>query len=243
MICLIDIGHNFWRNWYATKSPSDAYELTVDDVLKCKDDYERVAVCCDSHSKRHEYYPEYKANREPKPEEALDSLRAMEEQVTSWSIPVLRCDGFEADDVIATLAGQAVFDDVRIHTTDKDLYQLIRPTVRLVTKRGEVSEAGCIEKFGVRPDQMRDWLALVGDTADNIPGCPQVGPGRARDLLCKFGTLEAIKAATADELSTVNKVGDKTIAAIQAWDPSLAVRLVTLLTDAPVELEKLWRTA
>ena len=98
----------------------------------------------------------------------------------------------------------------------------------------------CIQKFGVKPHQIRDFLALTGDVADNIPGCPSCGLMRARDLLLRFGSIKGIKAATDEEILSVRKVGLKTLTELRAWDPTLAVKLVTLLDDAPVVLEDLW---
>ena len=241
MICLFDLSASFWRNFYATMSGTSAFELTVEKIAWYRDEYKTVAVCLDARSMRKDWYPEYKANRGEKPREALGALRAVEEQVQDWGTPALRCEGYEADDIIATLAEQSWLDETRIVSDDKDLYQLITDNVKLMTKRGETGIFGCVEKFGVLPEQMRDWLALVGDTADNIPGCPSCGPGRARDLLKRFGTLDAIREATDEELLSVRGVGEKTLESIRTWDPSLAVRLVTLMTNAPVKLEDLWQ--
>lgn len=242
MICLVDLGAEFWRNWFATRSAVDAFDITVERLTWHRDQYERVAVCCDSpRTKRVEWFPEYKANRDEKPKEALDALRAIEQQAESWrGVPVLRCDGYEADDVIATLVEQAWLDEVHILSSDKDLYQLIAANVRLITKRGPVDESGCVEKFGVAPAQIRDYLALCGDAADNVPGCDNVGPGRARDLLNRFGSIKGILAATDEELLSVRGVGQKTLTSLRAWDPTMAVRLVSLLRDAPVNFEELW---
>lgn len=241
MITLVDVSAEFWRAYFATRSDVDAYQITLERIQYYRDNCERTAVLCDgSNCIRYSYFPEYKAQRDPKPQDALDSLRSVKEQVASWGMPIIECEGYECDDLMATLVRQAWPEDVQLVVQDKDLYQLISETCWLVGKRGLVREAECIEKFGVRPDQMRDWLALVGDAADNIPGCPNTGPGRARDLLKRFGTIEGIRAATDEEIREVRGIGKKTLDSLRSWDPTLAVKLTTLLDDAPVKLEQIW---
>lgn len=242
MIVLLDMGYLFWRGYYATRSDIDAYEITVDKAREYHDSCARFAVCCDCGPlRRAERYPEYKANREEKPREALDSLRAVEQQIESWGVPIVRVQGYEADDLLATLAAQATDEEVRIVSQDKDLYQLIRPGVQLVKMDGRIIDAVETErKFGVQPAQMLDFLTMVGDASDNVPGCPGVGPGRARDLLRRFATLDQVLAASDDELLEVRGVGEKTLAGLRGWDPALARSLVTLEADAPVALAELW---
>jgi DNA polymerase-1 len=241
VIHLFDLGAEYWRNWYATKSPAEAYDLTLETILRLRQDSEAVIVCCDSGASfRKELYPEYKANREEKSRDSMDALIAVENQCESIGLAKVGALGFEADDVIATLAEQAFLFDVGIVTHDKDLYQLINDTTCILTKRGPVNHAGCVEKFGVRPDQMRDWLALVGDASDNVPGCPNVGPGRASDLLKAFGTIPAVLEAARGAMK-VRGVGPTTIEALRAWDPTLAVQLVTLRKDVPIQLEEIMK--
>lgn len=241
MIVLLDMGYVYWRNYYATRSDIDAYELTVDKAREYHDAHERFAVCCDCPPlRRAQKYPEYKANREEKPREALDSLRAVEQQIESWGVPILRVEGYEADDLIAALARQTS-EMMRIVSQDKDLYALITDDVSLVKTDGRIIDAfECRKKFGIAPEQILDFLTMVGDASDNIPGCPSVGPGRARDLLQRFETLDAIRAATDEDLRAVRGVGEKTLTAIRAWDPALARSLVILEDDAPVRLADLW---
>lgn len=242
MIWLLDLGGIFWRNWFATKSGRDSFELTMGQVIAHRD-RGRLIVCCDASSMRKDWFPEYKANRDAKPEAAVESLRAVESLTADMGLHTSKADGYEADDLIASFAAQGFLEDVRIISNDKDFWQLVTDTTLLYTNRGEEGAADCLEKYGIRPDQMIDWQALVGDTADNVPGCPSCGPGRAKDLLQKFETLEAIKAATPEELSEVRGVGEKTITAIQEWDPTMAKRLVTLLTDAPVDLYEMQKSS
>lgn len=243
MIVLVDLGHVYWRNWFATTSPVQAYEQTLDICGWYRREFKQTAICCDSPvTKRRDFAPSYKANRDPKPREAVDALLSVQDRVEDWGVPVLTCEGYEADDVIATLAGQAdaLFEEVDIISNDKDLCQLLSETCHMVAKGQRWGVDECIDRYGVPPHQMRDWLTMVGDAADNIMGCEGVGPGRATDLLRRFGSLDGVLAASDTDLLSVKKVGAKTLASIRAWDPSTARQLVTLMTDAPVNLADLW---
>jgi DNA polymerase-1 len=242
MICLVDLSGSFWRAYYGSKSDVDAYQLTLEQCEGYRKRFERTAICCDCGPLlRSEWSQDYKANRGDKPQDAIDSLRAIEQQIETWDTPLLKVRGYEADDLIAGLVDQAWLDDVVIVSSDKDLYQLLSDSVRMLTKNGEIGPEGCVAKFGVKPEQMRDFLALAGDASDNVAGCPGIGPGRARDLLVKFGTLDAVKSATDEELGEVRGMGEKTIANLRAWDPTMAIKLVTLIKSAPVNLEELWK--
>ena len=240
MITLIDASHVFWRNYFGTGSDVAAYEQTLDSFQWYWENCPRTALCCEGRNCfRFELFPEYKSNRKPKPQDAIDSLVAIQQQAASWGCPIVACDGLEADDIIATLVKQAFLEDVQILSNDKDLAQLVSPTVKLCGVR-HMGPADVLAKYGVKPEQMRDWLAMVGDAADAIPGCPNCGPGRARDLLQKFGTLEAIRQVPDAELAKVRGIGPKTLESLRAWDPTLALSLVTLRDDAPVDLATLW---
>ena len=147
--------------------------------------------------------PAYKAQRPPMPDDLRSQLPLVNEYLALAGIPSVRIDRQEADDVLATLAFRAAADgaDVRIATGDKDLMQLVDARIRLVAPAKtdqELDEAGVLAKTGVRPDQIVDWLALIGDTADNIPGVPGIGPKTATKLLQRFGTLEACLARAAE---------------------------------------------
>jgi DNA polymerase I len=247
-VVLVDLSGCFWRDYYGTGSDVEAYRTTIDRIDRFRKDH-RTAVCCEGKNPiRFSWFPDYKATRKEKPEDAKAALKSIREQLETWEgVPVISCETFEADDTIATLAHQAWMDDVLIISSDKDLAALITENVKMQTSAGIMGIKECIEKFGVRPDQIRDWLALVGDAADNIPGCPNTGPGRARDLLQRFDTLDAVLAAARadvpekeNEVLKVRGVGKKTLDSLKEWDPSLAIRLVTLLDNAPIELERLW---
>jgi len=179
---------------------------------------------------RDDIYPQYKAQRPPMPPDLAAQVAPIHEATRALGWPVLEIEGIEADDVIGTLARHAESHGVRtvISTGDKDLAQLVNEHVTLVnTMSGERLDAdGVLAKFGVRPDQIVDFLTLVGDSVDNVPGVDKVGPKTAAKWLAEYGTLEAIVAG-ADGIG--GKVGENLRAALD-WLPT-ARRLVTVRTD------------
>lgn len=243
MLTLIDLSAEYWKNWFGSGSALDSYTLTIDRVQFYTREWPRTVVCCDSpKSLRKDMLPSYKSNRKPRPEEAWDSLRSVEQRVRAWGVPVVMCDGYEADDVIAALCSQAFPEEVQVIGSEKDLYCLLATeTVRLVGKSGYIFANDCVTKFGVAPSQMPDWLALVGDAADAIQGCPGCGPGRASALLEMFGTLDGIRSASDADILSVPGVGKKTLEGLRSWDPKMARELVRLRDDAPVSLADLFQ--
>jgi len=243
MLTLVDLSAVFWPAYFGSKSGAKAYEYTMDLLLRWRDTSDRLVLCCDHPKlKRMAWDPNYKAQRAVKPEDAIEALESVQTRARALAIPVVQCQGYEADDVVATLVDQA-WEPVTILGEDKDLYQLLSETVSIQGKRGLIGPNACEEKFGVPPSQMRDWLALVGDVSDNIPGCPKVGQDKATNLLTLFGDIDRIKATAKDkphEILAVPGIGKTVLYNLQEWDPALAVLLVTLLTDAPVSLEHLW---
>ncbi|NNM67217.1 MAG: DNA polymerase I [Spirochaetales bacterium] len=162
-----------------------------------------LAICYDSRTPtfRHEFFPDYKAHRDAAPEDLLSQLPDIENLINALGLPILQKDGFEADDVIATAATQCRADgvDCWIVSNDKDLLQLVGGSVLALRSdgKGGYKTFGPEEVFadkGVRPDQILDWLALVGDTSDNIPGVPGIGEVSAKKLLAERGSLGAIYA-------------------------------------------------
>jgi DNA polymerase-1 len=147
---------------------------------------------------REALYPKYKANRTEMPPDLRPQIEMVQQVMDGFGIPKLRCDGWEADDVIATLTRQAVERgwEVRIVTNDKDVRQLLGPNVRIlnVRKNTWLDEAELKADWGVRPDQVIDFQSLVGDSVDNVPGVPLVGPKKATALLEQFGNLDGVLA-------------------------------------------------
>ncbi len=209
-------------------------------TLKSKPDYLAFVLDPGGKNFRHEMYPEYKANRPPMPDELRAQVQPMIEIVEALGIPLLRLAGFEADDVIGTLAnhGERHQLDVTISTSDKDLAQLVDPFVSLLNTMSNttMNEAGVMEKFGVRPDQIADYLALMGDTVDNIPGVDKCGPKTAAKWLAEFGTMEAVMA-NADKIS--GKVGENLRDALPRLPLSKQLTLVKRDMELGVEPENL----
>ena len=167
-----------------------------------KADYRAVVFDAKGRTFRDDWYPEYKAHRPPMPEDLAAQIEPLHECIRAEGWPLLMIEGVEADDVIGTLARQATEQrtDCVISTGDKDLAQLVNPHVRLVnTMSNEVlDEAGVLAKFGVPPARIVDYLALVGDSVDNVPGVAKVGPKTAAKWLGQYGTLDDVIAHAQD---------------------------------------------
>ena len=162
---------------------------------------DRIVVAFDGGSPAHrlEKCPAYKAQRAPMPDDLRSQLPLINEFLEAAGIPMVLLKGQEADDVMATLADRAAREGavVRLATSDKDLMQLVDGRVRIVppTKTEEELDAAGVEaKTGVKPGQIVDWLALIGDSADNIPGVSGIGPKTATKLLAQFGSLRSCLA-------------------------------------------------
>ncbi|HRP76677.1 MAG TPA: DNA polymerase I [Rhodocyclaceae bacterium] len=189
---------------------------------------------------RDEWYPEYKSHRPPMPDDLRAQIEPLHEGVKAEGWPLLMIDGVEADDVIGTLTRQAleVGWEVVISTGDKDLTQLVRPGVRWVnTMNDEVLDVdGVTAKFGVPPERIVDYLALVGDTVDNVPGVEKCGPKTAVKWLTEYGTLDDL-VVNADKIG--GKVGENLRKHLDFLP--LGRKLVTVATDLdlPVRPEDL----
>lgn len=174
-------------------------------------DPELIAIVYDAKGKnfRHEMYDQYKANRPPTPPELVSQIAYVHEITRAMGLPLLCISGVEADDVIGTLAAQAtnIQQDVLVVTGDKDMAQLVNEHVTLIDtmKDQTLDIQGVIDKFGVRPDQIIDYLALMGDTSDNIPGIPKVGPKTAAKWLATYDTIDQL-IENADDIG--GKVGE-----------------------------------
>jgi DNA polymerase I len=195
-------------------------------------------------SERHEIYPDYKATREKMPPELEASIPRVRELIEAFRVPVLELPGYEADDVIGTLADRAVEEDVEtvIVSGDKDFYQLIRDGVCLLNpgrsgptavEEEWVDLRNAHERLGVAPEHVVDYLGLIGDSSDNVPGVPGIGPKTAVQLIEQFGPIETI-------LENVEQIsGKRAREALQqhADAAHLSKRLVTIRRDLPVTLD------
>jgi DNA polymerase-1 len=150
---------------------------------------------------RHELYPDYKGHRPEMPGDLKQQWSLLPSLVEAFGYPCIMASGYEADDVLGTLAARFGSEDLNVYlvTSDKDFAQLVNPHVRLLdeAKGRELDIDGVIAKYKVRPDQVVDWLALQGDSSDNIPGVPGIGPKTASSLLDKYGDLDAVLEAAA----------------------------------------------
>ena len=252
-LVLVDGSSYLFRAYHAMPNlsnsagePTGAVYGVINMIRKLLKDYDpqRIAVVFDAKGPtfRNELYAEYKANRPPMPEDLAAQIPAVHAIVEAMGLPLLVIDGVEADDVIGTLARQATERgmDVVISTGDKDMAQLVDDHVTLVnTMTDTVSDRqAVIDKFGVPPERITDYLALIGDTVDNVPGVAKVGPKTAARWLQQYGSLENL-IAHADEIR--GKVGENLRASLEQLP--LSKELVTIRTDVelPVTLDDLQR--
>jgi len=203
-------------------------------TLKAKPDYVAFVSDAPGPTFRNQLYDQYKANRPPMPDDLRAQVEPMLAIVGALGFPILRVGGVEADDVIGTLATQAHAQgiEVEISTGDKDLAQLVRPGVHLVNTMTNTTmdSAGVMEKFGVEPAQIVDFLSLTGDTVDNVPGVPKCGPKTAAKWLAEYGSLDNLMA-------NADKVGGKIGESLRAALPELPLSraLVTIKLDVPLD--------
>jgi DNA polymerase-1 len=200
-----------------------------------KSDFRAVVFDAKGKTFRDDWYPEYKAHRPSMPEDLVAQIEPLHECIRAAGWPLLMVDGVEADDVIGTLSRQATEAgmDCVISTGDKDLTQLVNSHVRLVnTMSNEVlDEAGVKAKFGVPPERIIDYLALVGDSSDGIPGVSKVGPKTAVKWLDAYGSLDAIVAHAAEIGGAVGENLRRHLDFLP-----LGVKLVTVVCDLPLPL-------
>jgi DNA polymerase-1 len=245
-LVLIDGSSYLFRAFHALPAltnsagePTGALHGVLNMVSKLvrEEDPAHIAVVFDASGKtfRNDMYAEYKANRPPMPDDLRSQIEPILDAIRAMGLPLLRVQGVEADDVIGTLCRQAEADGmhVLVSTSDKDLAQLVSDNVTLVDTMSEkvLDRDGVKEKFDVYPEQIVDYLALVGDTSDNIPGVPRVGAKTAAKWLNQFGSTDEI-IARADEVK--GKVGDSLRESIEQLEMSR--ELTQIKTD--VELDR-----
>lgn len=194
------------------------------DAFVCVFDASRISF-------RQDIYPEYKANRQEPPEDLISQSYLAREGAAAMGIPVLCIPGVEADDVIATLAYKncALHDATRIITGDKDLMQLVSDCIFLYDgmKEREIHEPQVLEKFGVLPAQVIDVQSLMGDSSDNVPGVPGIGPKKAAELINKFGSLDALY----ENIDDVQNERIRNLLVDNRDSAYISKKLVTLKTD------------
>lgn len=254
-LVLVDGSSYLYRAFHAlpplttsTGQPVGAIRGVISMLNKLADSTgaERMVVVFDASGKtfRDDMYAEYKANREKMPDELREQIEPLHSIIRALGFPLLAVPGVEADDVIGTLAKQAeaAGEEVLISTGDKDLAQLVTDQVTLVNTMSDstLTPIGVEEKFGVPPERMIDFLALTGDSVDNVPGIPKCGPKTAAKWLNAYGSLDGV-VESAESIG--GKIGETFREHMHVL--SLSKALVTIKTDCelPVGLEQLARSA
>jgi 5'-3' exonuclease len=246
-VLLIDLGSIYWPAWHSSANDEvcAAHDRAVDHIRKLIEGYELIAICCDSpRNFRKEIDPSYKANRPPRDSAAYVQLARTKRTLEAQGLLLWEADGQEADDVLAAACRAAVKADheVVIASADKDLTQLVELGVTwLSPKTGEwLDRDGVRKKFGVWPEQMRDFLSLVGDQTDNVRGVDGVGPKGAAKLLGDYQTIEQLMDAVVSNPKGVAtpKISASLREALE-WLPT-TIKLVTLRFDAPINWAEIY---
>ncbi len=203
---------------------------------------DRVAVVFDAKGKtfRNDIYPEYKATRPPMPDDLREQIEPLHKIIKARGLPLVCIEGVEADDVIGTMSCQATEQgyQVLISTGDKDMAQLVNENVRLINTMNNhfMDEAAVVDKFQVRADQIIDYLALMGDSSDNIPGVPKVGPKTAAKWIGEYGDLNGVMAH-AEEIK--GKVGEYLRESLNFLPMSYELATIRLDCDTGVSIDEL----
>jgi DNA polymerase-1 len=245
-LLLVDGSSYLYRAFHALPDlrnpegqPTGAMYGVINMLKRLRKDYPTAYAACvfDAKGKtfRDDWYPEYKAQRPSMPDDLACQIAPLHEAVRALGWPLLMVEGVEADDVIGTLTRQAEEAGMQavVSTGDKDLAQLVTPQVRLInTMTNEVlDETGVLAKFGVPPSSIVDYLTLIGDAVDNVPGVPKVGPKTAVKWLAEFGDLDTLMAR-AGEIK--GAVGENLRGALD-WLP-MGRKLITVKTDVALDM-------
>ncbi len=240
-LLLVDGSSYLYRAFHAMPdlrnadgAPTGAIYGMINMLRRLRQDYEAAYMACvfDAKGKtfRDDLYPEYKAHRPSMPEDLAKQIEPIHEVVRALGWPILMVEGIEADDVIGTLACEAAGAGLKtiVSTGDKDLAQLVNDHVTLVNTMSNetLDRAGVLAKFGVPPEGIIDYLTLVGDTVDNVPGVEKVGPKTAVKWLTQYGSLDGVIAHAPD----IGGVVGENLRRALAWLP-LSRELVTVKCD------------
>ncbi|HEU4731725.1 MAG TPA: 5'-3' exonuclease H3TH domain-containing protein [Kofleriaceae bacterium] len=246
-ILLVDLPSVLFPIYHVSGKETDVdyvSRATVARIRGLAAGYDHTAICCDAgRSFRKDISPEYKSTRPERDEALTHQLRVAEETLAADGFPVFSVKGFEADDLIATATtwarAQEPPHDIVVASSDKDLLQLVGEGVRAYSIRNDtiLGPDEVIAKFGVRPDQMRDWLILVGDKSDNVKGIPGVGEKRATELLTRFSSLRdlfrLVGSTSAENSGLTPAIYKAILEGVETAE--LARKLITLRTDAPID--------
>ncbi len=245
-LVLVDGSSYLFRAYHAIRNLSHNGFMTnamygVLNMLRklVKDEQpDNIAVVFDAKGKtfRNDIYAEYKAHRPPMPDDLRDQIEPLYEIIRAQGYPLISIEGVEADDVIGTLSVEAekLGYQVLISTGDKDMAQLVNDNVRLINTMNDhlMTASSVEEKFKVKPDQIIDYLALMGDSSDNIPGVPKVGPKTAAKWISEYGSLQAVMDH-ADEIK--GKVGEN-LRESRDFLP-MSYQLATIKLDCEIDID------
>ncbi|MEO8280359.1 MAG: DNA polymerase I [Ideonella sp.] len=240
-LLLVDGSSYLYRAYHALPNlrspnglPTGALHGMVAMLQRLREQYPAQHAACVFDAKgptfRDDWYPQYKANRAPMPDDLVAQIAPIHEVVALLGWPVLEVPGVEADDVIGTLCRVAAEGghSVVVSTGDKDLAQLVTPQVTLINTMSNerLDVAGVMDKFGVPPSRIVDYLSLMGDTVDNVPGVAKVGPKTAAKWIAEHGSLDGVIAAAA----SVKGAAGENLRQVLDWLPT-GRKLVTVKTD------------
>lgn len=254
-LILIDSNNIAYRAFYALPATiatssgitTNAIYGFISMVLKIASDFEPDNMIAAFDSKaptfRHEFFEGYKAQRKKMPDELINQMPLIKEVLKSMNIPAVEKDGFEADDIIATIATRCrnSYEEIMIISSDKDMLQLVGGNIKVIAlKKGMTDIAvfdskSVYEKFNVRPEEIQDYLALTGDNSDNIPGIPGVGPKTAIQLIEQFKSIDNI-------YKNVDKIKNEKLAGLILKNKSAAEfskKLTELVTDIDLDMDSI----
>ena len=247
ILLLVDGSSYLYRAFHALPDlrnkagePTNAIKGVLSMLHRLRKDYAADYIACvfDAKGKtfRDDLYPEYKAHRPPMPDDLRSQIEPLHEAIRAEGWPLVIIDGVEADDVIGTLVVHAARRGIRsiVSTGDKDMAQLVNDHVTLVNTMSQeiLDQAGVATKFGVPPERIIDYLTLIGDAVDNVPGVAKVGPKTAVKWLTEYGTLDKLMA----QAETVKGVAGDNLRAARDWLPQ-ARELLTIKTDVELPFD------
>jgi DNA polymerase-1 len=252
LLAVVDAFSLFFKAYYAIRGLSNADGMPTNGLFgfvkmlqalltERRPDYVAIALDSPVPTFRSEIHPEYKAHRPEPPEDLVEQIPWLKKTLGAWGLAAMQCDGFEADDVIGALArqGEQAGLDVLVVSSDKDLFQLVTGGVRILRfMKDDMEVYGRDEihaRLGVWPEQVADYLALIGDTSDNIPGVAKIGPKTAVDLLAEFGDLDSLLA----NLAKVKNARRRNLLE-EGRESALLSKKLTLIDAAKVPLKADW---
>ncbi len=245
---LID-GNSFcYRAYYAIKAlstskgqPTNAvygFVTMLNKIIKDENpDFLAVTFDLKGPTFRHKKYEKYKIHRKPMPDDLVNQLPLIKDMVRAYNIPIFQQEGYEADDILATIAKKAEAEHIEtfIVTGDKDALQIVNPYIKIYnTHKGIVYDADAVKiKYGITPDRVIDLMALMGDASDNIPGVPGIGEKGARELIKEFGTLENLLK----NLKNVKSEAKRKLIETNVEKARLSKELATLDAGVPMKID------